>query len=191
MRKRRLHGTAGVRVLQAIRVVRSTKIWISTIVLLVAVFGRTSTVVAQTQIPAPCRVQMDLRLRKWSSSPPPSDLAAFASERKIETNVTRGDFDDDGVRDVAVLVVAAEGAGRKPSIAVCLNPGGRTTLFVIADPYCSDGISTTPKGTTAHNYDTDRPVTYARDGISAYCFEKAGGTYVFRNGRFDLVVDSD
>jgi len=29
------------------------------------------------------------------------------------------------------------------------------------------------------------------NGVSAYCCEKAGGTYLFRNGQFVLIVDSD
>ena len=62
---------------------------------------------------------------------------------------------------------------------------------MIADPYCTDGILVTPKGTTDHDYEADRPVTYATNGVHAYCFEKAGATYVFTKGRWVRIVDSD
>jgi len=47
-------------------------------------------------------------------------------------------------------------------------------------------------GHAAHvNYETGKNVTYRSNGVHAYCFEKAGGTYLYENGRFELVVDSD
>lgn len=148
---------------------------------------------AQLQLPAACRTSIDARLPGWQLSPPPDDLAKEAARKKSSTNVVRSDFDGNGTRDTAVLVVMP-GAGELHSrqrIAVCLSQGRNTTVHVISDPYCGDGISVAPKGTRAWDFTTGKPVTYWTNGVSAICYEKAGGTYLFRDGRFVLVVDSD
>ena len=59
-----------------------------------------------------------------------------------------GDFNGDGRRDVALLVL--DGLVPNPGypdrldvlrIAVCMNTSLGVTLFVIDKPYCGDGIS--------------------------------------------------
>ncbi|HET9192375.1 MAG TPA: hypothetical protein VFO21_05830 [Vicinamibacterales bacterium] len=148
---------------------------------------------AQPQPPAACRSAIDARLPGWQLSPPPADLARVAKQKKISTNVVQSDFDDNGTRDTAVLVVMP-GTGElhpRQRIAVCLSQAGTINLHVIGDPYCGDGISVAPKGTRAWDFTTEKPVTYWTNGVSAYCYEKAGGTYLFRDGKFILIVDSD
>ena len=44
---------------------------------------------------------------------------------------------------------------------------------------------------TAHDFENFRYVTYRTNGVHAYCLEKAGAPYLFRNGRFIRIVDSD
>jgi hypothetical protein len=139
------------------------------------------------------RAAIDARLPGWQLSPPPADLAKVAAQKKISTNVVQSDFDGNGTRDTAVLVVMP-GAGELHSrqrIAVCLPQARKTSVHVISNPYCGDGISVAPKGTRAWDFTTEKPVTYWTNGVSAICHEKAGGTYLFRDGRFVLVVDSD
>ena len=148
---------------------------------------------AQAQPPAACRSAIDGRLPGWQLSPPPADLAQMAKQKKFSTNVVQSDFDDNGTRDTAVLVVMP-GAGElhpRQRIAVCLSQAGKINLHVISDPYCGDGISVAPKGTRAWDFTTEKRVTYWTNGVSAYCYEKAGGTYLFRDGKFVLIVDSD
>jgi hypothetical protein len=166
------------------------------LVLVLAAVPLLSTVVAtaaQAQPPAACRMAIDARLPGWQLSQPPADLAKIAKQKKFSTNVVQSDFDGNGTRDTAVLVVMP-GAGELHSrqrIAVCLSQGGKTSLHVISEPYCGDGISVAPKGTRAWDYTTEKRVTYWTNGVSAYCYEKAGATYLFRDGRFVLIVDSD
>jgi hypothetical protein len=145
------------------------------------------------QPPAACRAAIDARLPGWQLSPPPADLAQAAKQKKISTNVVQSDFDDNGTRDTSVLVVMP-GTGElhpRQRIAVCLSRAGKIDLHVISDPYCGDGISVAPKGTRAWDFTTEKRVTYWTNGVSAYCYEKAGGTYLFRDGKFVLIVDSD
>jgi hypothetical protein len=148
---------------------------------------------AHAQPSAACRAAMDVRLPGWQLSEPPADLAKMAKQKKFSTNVVQSDFDDNGTRDTAALVVMP-GAGevhRRQRIAVCLSQGSKVELHVISEPYCGDGISVAPKGTRAWDFTTEKQVTFWTNGVSAYCYEKAGGTYVFRDGKFVLIVDSD
>jgi len=103
----------------------------------------------------------------------------------------QADFDGDGTRDTAVLVAVPTGGGRVQYIAVCLERKAQLQLHLIREPYCGDGIRVARKGQTVYNYQTGKNVTYRTNGVHAYCFEKAGGTYLYKNGRFELVVDSD
>ena len=74
---------------------------------------------------------------------------------------------------------------------MCRSTGAGVRLHLIADPYCRDGINIVPKGTRVRDIETGKMVTYRTDGVHAYCYEVAGGTYVFENNGFRLVVDSD
>jgi hypothetical protein len=148
---------------------------------------------AHAQPPAACRAALDTRLPGWQLSSPPADLAKEAKQKKFSTNVVQSDFDDNGTRDTAVLL-DMPGAGEinsRQRIAVCLSERSKIDVHVISEPYCGDGISVAPKGTRAWDYTTEKRVTYWTNGVSAYCYEKAGGTYLFRNGQFVLIVDSD
>ena len=42
-----------------------------------------------------------------------------------------------------------------------------------------------------YNYETDKTEIIKNDGVSVSCFEKAGATYVYENGTFRQIVDSD
>lgn len=148
--------------------------------------------VAQAQgpdIPGSCAAVIDARIPGWRLAPPPAALADEAKRRNLTTNIVEADFDGDRTRDTAVLLLALD--HDVPQIAVCLSGQGRISLQVIRDPYCRDGIALVPKGTKAHDYETDKVVTYRTNGIHAYCYEVAGGTYVWEMNRFRLVVDSD
>ena len=101
------------------------------------------------------------------------------------------DLDGDGFRDTAVLVVAPSVGAPVQYIAVCMQRKAQSQLHLIRDPYCGDGITVAPKGQTVYDFQTGKDVTYHSNGVHAYCFEKAGGTYLYKRGHFVLVVDSD
>lgn len=91
--------------------------------------------------------------------------------------MTTGDFDNDKTSDVAFLIVKDS----KTKIAVCLS-GGRGAAMIIPDPYCADGISLARRGAEYYDFETDLEGRYDRDGVHAYCYEKAGTTYVYKDG---------
>ena len=138
-----------------------------------------------------CRAKLDSRIPGWHLSPPPDDLAEYAKQNKLQTNIAQADLDGDGTRDTAVLVVATTDGKSVQYIAVCLERKVQPQLRLIREPFCGDGIRIAPKGQTAYDFQTGKNLIYQTNGVHAYCFEKAGGTYLYRNGRFELVVDSD
>jgi len=146
---------------------------------------------AATELSNACRAEIECRILGWRHSPPSDDLAAYAKQKNLETNIAQADFDGDGIRDTAVLLVVPTEGRQVQHIAVCLERKAQVKLHLIREPYCGDGISVARKGQTVHDYETGKNVTYRTNGVHAYCFEKAGGTYLFKNGRFELVVDSD
>ena len=146
---------------------------------------------ADSGIPKNCRARIDAEIPGWRLSPPPDDLAAEAKREKLETNRLRADLDDDGILDTAVLLVAPGKEASTHCIAICLDRKTQPELHLIREPYCWDGIAVAPKGRKAHDYRTDKTFDYPTNGVHAYCYEKAGGTYLYRSGRFELVVDSD
>ena len=76
-------------------------------------------------------------------------------------------------------------------LAVCLARGSAPELHVIADPYCGDGIAVSKKGTRYHDFDTETEGRFPSDGVFAYCFEKAGATWLIENGQPRRIVNSD
>ncbi len=153
---------------------------------------------AKPSLAGACKTALNVELPGWELSPPPAELTAYAEEQRFETNIARADFDADGSEDLALLVVSKlrrPEADRKTRssqyIAVCLSKSKKSQLIFIKEPYCGDGISVSPKGAEFYNYETEKKDKYPTDGIHAYCFEKAGATYLFRNGAFRRVIDSD
>ena len=145
-----------------------------------------------------CETRIAARFRQWRFAQVTAEVAEFAKRQHENPTIARGDFDGDGRTDVALLI--QDGAapdsnypGRLNSlhIAVCLNRKTQVKLYMIDKLYCGDGITRAPKGKSYYNFETEKTGTYLLDGVSAYCFEKAGATYEFENGAFHQIVDSD
>ena len=160
-----------------------------------------STVMAQTEDPSltrACEAQISAKFGQWRLAPVSPDVEQFAKSRNVSPTTVSGDFNGDGRRDVALLVI--HGPVPPPDypdrldflhIAVCMNTPLGLSLFIIDKPYCSDGISVSRRGGQYYDFERQVEGTYQVDGVHAYCFEKAGATYQFENGSFRQIVDSD
>jgi hypothetical protein len=157
-----------------------------------ALFGMPSAAWAEPDsVPEPCRAAIGQRWPGWRLSPPPRDFAAYARQQRIAPNVVVADFDGDGARDTAVLLLTSSTRQAQRRLALCVNRGATVELHVVRDPYCGDGIVLVPKGTKAWDFERDVAVTHATNGVRAVCFEKAGASYLLVNGRLVRIVDSD
>ena len=94
-----------------------------------------------------------------------------ATSRKEDPTIAYGDFDDDGRKDVALLIETAPQSG-SIKIVACLSSIGVTKPIVVQKPYCTDGITRISKGQRYHNFTTERDGTYPKDGIHAYYFRR-------------------
>jgi hypothetical protein len=136
--------------------------------------------------PHDCAFLLDKQLGGWSLPTVDPDVLYSVTRSGRNPFVTTGDFDDDQEDDVAFLILKDGETG----IAVCLS-GKPDVALIIGDLYCDDGIVRIPKGTTYHNYETDSEGRHDRDGVHAYCYERAGATYLYTGGSFKRVIDSD
>jgi hypothetical protein len=64
-------------------------------------------------------------------------------------------------------------------------------VHVTRQPYCGDGISVRPKGTVDYDHQTKKNVRYWTNAVQTSCHEVAGGSYLYKDGTFVLIVDSD
>lgn len=98
-----------------------------------------------------------------------------------------GDFDDDGVTETAFFV--EKSGGKKRSVAVCLS--SRSDVSLINDLYVDESLSVSRKGSRFYNFNKDKEDAYPADGIAVSCCECCGATYLYSNGEFHQIVDSD
>lgn len=144
----------------------------------------------QAELNRQCRGAVDTLWPHWRFPTVRAEVRAWATRRQEDPTVAFGDFDDDGRKDVALLIQTASQAGSIKLVA-CLSSIGAAKPIVVETPYCTDGITRVAKGQRYHDFATDLEGTYPKDGIHAYCFEKAGATYLFTDGSFRQIVDSD
>jgi len=144
----------------------------------------------QTELNRQCRGAVNTLWPQWRFPNVSTEVREWATSRKEDPTVAYGDFDDDGRTDVALLIHTASQSG-SIKIVACLSSIGATKPVVVETPYCSDGITRVSKGQRYYDFATEREGTYPKDGIHAYCFEKAGATYIFSDGTFRQIVDSD
>jgi len=143
----------------------------------------------QTALNQQCREAVDKLWPQWRFPKVSPEVREWATSRREDPTVAYGDFDGDGRQDVALLIqTASESASIK--IVACLSRMGATKPVVVEKPYCTDGIRRVLKGKRYHDF-SEREGTYPKDGVHAYCFEKAGATYIFTDGSFQQIVDSD
>jgi len=75
-----------------------------------------------------------------------------------------------------------------------LKKGARYKLYVLEESAPANlevYLTLARKGEEGRDFHTRRKFRYPNDSVSVSYFEKAGGTYVYRQGRFRYVVESD
>jgi hypothetical protein len=145
-----------------------------------------------------CKAEVSTRIEHWRMAPVQRDVAEWAKNEHENPVMVSGDFDGNGRKDLALLIQEGPGLSTgNPArldslrIAVCLDIKPAVKLYIIDKLYCGDGISLAKKGHKYHDFEQDTKGTFSEDGVSAYCFEKAGATYEFSKGSFHRIVDSD
>lgn len=134
-----------------------------------------------------CQTRIAAEWPRWRFPAIDPEVLEWAEADGQNPTVAEGDFNRDGAMDVALLIEAQP--DRKRVIAVCLT--GADRLHRIEPLGCQDGIVAMRRGQRYYDFEADTEGVYDRDGVHAYCFGKAGLTYLLRDGRFHAVHDSD
>jgi hypothetical protein len=153
------------------------------------------------QIPRDVRLVLNKRFPGWKFVDVNPDIHKSLKENvsaNARPELIRGDFDGNGLLDYAAYIVHGTAPNRKVSIVALLRTRNRPKLYVlesntiVTEPVSSDSyLALYKKGEEGYNYHTDKKFRYANDVIFVGIFEKAGVSYVYRNGRFRYIVTSD
>jgi hypothetical protein len=171
------------------------------IVIASLLFFQTASAQAQnSRVEEACRAQITNKLREWSVSSVTLAVAEWAKSHRINPTLVRGDFDEDGRTDIALLiqnrlepVLDYPQRAYSSLVAVCLSRPTSVSLHLVDNPYCSDSIELSRKGQRYYDFETDETSTYRLDGVKTVCFEKASATYVYdaESAGFRRIVDGD
>jgi hypothetical protein len=158
--------------------------------------------VESEQLPEAIKSILNRRFPGWRFSEVSSDVQQFFRERfpDARPNLIKGDFDGNGQMDYAMLIEHSnfDRSGAAFSHVVeklaFLKRGARYKLYFL-DDYAPSNLelylNLAKKGEVGRDFKTEKKFRYPNDSISVSYFEKAGGTYIYRKGRFGYVTESD
>ncbi len=115
-------------------------------------------------------------------------------------SLVKGDFDGNGLEDMAALVAYPNTIYSEKSIShlydlvVLLNKKNNYQLVIIESKIPENDIvylSLIKKGTSIAEFDSAKTFLLKNDSFSFSFFEKAGSVYYFMNGKFHTVTTSD
>lgn len=166
------------------------------LIFLCAVF--TSSARAQSiELPEKCKQILDANFQGWQLAEIQKEIIEYHQEKNFPfaPNLIKGDWNGDGKTDYAVLIKqgelknpAGENIGeRRFTIAFVKTKNG----FKYFQFDGGDSISLMKKGTTDYDYETDKKFRYKTDAIFDGFWEKAGVSYVWKNGKFIQITTSD
>jgi hypothetical protein len=154
------------------------------------------------QLPGQIRSTLNKRFPGWRFSEVSDDVQRFFKDRwpDARPNLISGDFDGNGQTDYAMLIEHTNFVKTGKSFThvveqlAFLKKGTSYKLYIL-DKNTSATlelyITLAGKGEECREFSTQRKFTYPNDSISLSYFEKAGGTYIYRGGRFKYVIESD
>ena len=154
------------------------------------------------QLPEAINSTLSEKFPGWRLSKVSGAVQQFFGERfpGARPNLIKGDFDGDRHTDYAVLI--EHGNFDKAGVAFShvaetlafLKRGAGYRLYILqgsAPANLGLYLNLARKGEEGRDFQTGRKFRYPNDSISVSYFEKAGGTYIFRKGRFRHVIESD
>ena len=158
--------------------------------------------VQPARLPEAVNSTLNRKFPGWRFSEVSGGIRQFFGERfpRARPNLIEGDFDGDGRTDYAVLIEHANfnESGRAfthvvERLAFLKRGAGYRLYFLEGSAPANPELYLTlaRKGEEGHDFRTGRKFRYPNDSISVSYFEKAGGTYVYRGGRFRYVIESD
>ena len=109
-------------------------------------------------------------------------------------NSIEGDFDNNGLKDTAVIIHTGPLNDPTARLVVFLDTGSGTIMHRATGPLLPSPLRQlllVPKGSNGHDLDSNRSFKYAADAINLYSGEGAGSTLIFSGGIFRSIWSSD
>ncbi|MGC2235074.1 MAG: hypothetical protein WA584_02860 [Pyrinomonadaceae bacterium] len=157
-----------------------------------------SNVQAQSvELPDSCKKLLDKNYQGWKPAPIQKDITDYFRGKNLsnQLNLVKGDWNGDGKMDYAALIKhgkskneAGEIIGdRRLTIAFVSRRKGYRHFSFDGGDY----IVLMKKGSEDYDYNTDKKFRYRTDAIFDGIWEKAGVSYVWKNGKFIEIITSD
>lgn len=152
------------------------------------------------QLPRTIQTSLNERFRGWNFAEVTEEIDRFLKERGARPELIKGDFDGDARLDYAVLIVygrvfngVGEVIGKKESVIAFLRRGKGFRSYVLeTNPSNPEFyLALAKKGGDGYDFHADKRFKYRSDAIAVAFFEKAGGSYIYKNGRFRYLTTSD
>lgn len=154
------------------------------------------------EIPSDIRESLNVSYPGWRFSIVDAEVSDFISQRfpGAKPNLISGDFDGDGEADFAMLIEHTN--FDEPGTAIThimetlafIKRGNGYTKYVLEEASGANPIvylTLAKKGSRGREFESGKKFRYPNDSIGISFFEKAGGTYIFENGKFRYVNESD
>lgn len=169
-------------------------------IMLLLICGSSSLAQSKAQtIPASTTAMLNQRFPGWKFAEVSREVQQFFKDEMKGASpvVITGDFDGDRRLDYAALITRGfvfnsqgQSLGPRHYLVVFLRRTRSYKMHVIRDPN-GEYIFLAKKGTRDYNYNRQKEITYANDAILTGIFEKAGSSYIYKNGRFISFISSD
>ncbi len=161
------------------------------------------TVVSQSdQLSKAISSTLNKRFPGWRFSEVSVGVQQFFKERfpDARPNLIKGDFDGNGQMDYAMLIEhgnfdeSEKGFTQVVEKLAFLKKGAKYKLYILEEYAPAQPIlylNLAKKGEVGKDFQNNTKYRYPNDSITISYFEKAGGTYIYRKGRFRHVLESD
>ncbi|HEX8150037.1 MAG TPA: hypothetical protein VF591_22835 [Pyrinomonadaceae bacterium] len=154
------------------------------------------------RLPEAINSTLNRKFPGWRFSEVSVEVRQFFGERfpDARPDLIEGDFDGNGRTDYAVLIEhtnfnkSGKTFTHVVELLAFLKRGTKYKLYTLKESAPATPelyLTLAGKGSEGRSFHTQSRFRYPYDSITVSYFGKAGGTYIFRRGRFRYVYESD
>jgi hypothetical protein len=150
---------------------------------------------ADDKLPTEVRAILNKNFKGWKFSTIIEDIYRFYESDTLKgfPNFVWGDFDGNGEKDYAIKITMTDTSGSRDVVVAFLKTKSKYSYFVLTSHPSNPEVYLylLKKGEDGYDVANEKPFVYENDSIGVFYFEKAGGSYVFKDNKFIAVITSD